>query len=476
VDFQLPELGEGVYEAELVQWHVSPGDAVRRGQRLAEVMTDKATMELPSPFAGTIDVLLARPGDVLKIGQVVLRYTAAERAPVAASPVQPPSPPATGALAPSRAEEASAGGAPAAAEAKPGSGAAPASQAAPQTTEPAPASPAARSAAPQPPQAPQRPAAAAVAPSAARPAPPSDVRAAAPRVAAAPTVRRMARQLNIDLRQVRGSGPGGRVLLDDLVAHIPRDGRGPAAPEAPVLEVGTAGTRSRLTGLRRTIAERLAQATRSIPHYSYVDECDVTELVRLREELKPTLAAAGLKLTYLPFFVKAAVAALKQVPLVNASLDEQAGEIVLHDQYHIGFAVAAPAGLLVPVIRHADRKNLVELAREIERLSAEARAGRAQREDLRGGTFTITSIGNIGGLISTPIINPPEVGILGIGRIVRRPVFDESGNVVPADVVYLSCSFDHRVVDGAVGALFVNALIRQLQRPAALLLPEPLER
>jgi pyruvate/2-oxoglutarate dehydrogenase complex dihydrolipoamide acyltransferase (E2) component len=286
----------------------------------------------------------------------------------------------------------------------------------------------------------------------------------------------MARQLNIDLRQVRGSGPGGRVLLDDLVAHIPRDGRGPAAPEAPVLEVGTAGTRSRLTGLRRTIAERLAQATRSIPHYSYVDECDVTELVRLREELKPTLAAAGLKLTYLPFFVKAAVAALKQVPLVNASLDEQAGEIVLHDQYHIGFAVAAPAGLLVPVIRHADRKNLVELAREIERLSAEARAGRAQREDLRGGTFTITSIGNIGGLISTPIINPPEVGILGIGRIVRRPVFDESGNVVPADVVYLSCSFDHRVVDGAVGALFVNALIRQLQRPAALLLPEPLER
>lgn len=466
MDFRLPELGEGVYEAELVQWHVSPGDAVRRGQRLAEVMTDKATMELPSPFAGTIDVLLARPGDVLKIGQVVLRYTAA-------SPTQPadpsgasPKPQATQTPAPATAPAAASPG-DAAVVGRQRRDVQPAESGIP-AADTAPVSPAAcREAVPASLDL-QRQGAAASASSAPR--------SAAPRVAAAPTVRRMARQLNIDLRQVRGSGPGGRILLEDLVPHVPRDGRGQPSAEAPPLDVGTAGTRSRLTGLRRTIAERMAQAMRTIPHYSYVDECDVTELVRLREELKPTLAAAGLKLTYLPFFVKAAVAALKQVPLVNASLDEQAGEIVLHDQYHIGFAVAAPTGLLVPVIRHADRKNLVELAREIERLSADARAGRARREDLRGGTFTITSIGNIGGLISTPIINPPEVGILGIGRIVRRPVYDDSGNILPADVVYLSCSFDHRVVDGAVGALFVNALIRQLQRPAALLLPEPLER
>jgi len=181
------------------------------------------------------------------------------------------------------------------------------------------------------------------------------------------------------------------------------------------------------------------------------------------------------KLTYLGFFVKAAANALREVPLVNASVDEQAGDIVLHAHYHIGIAVATPGGLMVPVIRDADRKDLADIARDIERLSEAARTRKAQREDLRGGTFTITSIGGIGGLISTPVINHPEVGIMGIGKVVKRPVYEDNGQLRPADLVYLSFSFDHRVVDGAVGAVFGNAVIRQLQSPALLLLPDRIQ-
>jgi pyruvate dehydrogenase E2 component (dihydrolipoamide acetyltransferase)/2-oxoisovalerate dehydrogenase E2 component (dihydrolipoyl transacylase) len=287
-------------------------------------------------------------------------------------------------------------------------------------------------------------------------------------------VRLLARKLGIDLSRVRGSGPDGRILIEDLSPHLApaAEGQRPAAEPRP--EYGTPGTRIKVQGVRRKIAEHMVLAKRTIPHYTYVDECDVTELVRLRESLRETYARAGLKLTYLAFFVKAAVAALRQVPLVNASLDEAAGEIVLHDRYHIGIAVATPNGLIVPVVRDADRKDLAEIAREVERLSTAARAGKTRLEDLRGGTFTITSVGNLGGLISTPVINHPEVGILGIGKIVKRPVFDAAGGVRPADLVYLSLSFDHRVLDGAIGAAFGNALIGQLQNPAALLLPEQL--
>jgi pyruvate dehydrogenase E2 component (dihydrolipoamide acetyltransferase)/2-oxoisovalerate dehydrogenase E2 component (dihydrolipoyl transacylase) len=218
----------------------------------------------------------------------------------------------------------------------------------------------------------------------------------------------------------------------------------------------------------------MATAKRVIPHYSYIDECDVTELVRLREDLKAAYTGAGVKLTYLAFIVKAVVHALKEVPLVNASLDEAANEIVFHDRYDVGVAVSTPGGLIVPVIRDADKRDLGGVAREIERLSNDARAGKQRLDDLRGGVFSVTSVGNVGGLISTPIINHPEVGILGVGRVVKRPVFDANGRVRPADLVYLSLSFDHRVVDGAVGAAFANAVIGRLRNPALLLLPEKL--
>jgi pyruvate dehydrogenase E2 component (dihydrolipoamide acetyltransferase)/2-oxoisovalerate dehydrogenase E2 component (dihydrolipoyl transacylase) len=406
MDFRLPELGEGVYEAELVAWLVKPGDTIKRGQDLMEVLTDKATMEVPSPFAGTIESLGARPGQQVKVGEPVLTYVPATQSEPA------PAPPAIAATAAS------------------GNGAA-------RTTAPH-----------------------------------------AAYVKAAPSVRQLARKLGIDLALVHGSGPQGRILVDDLTGlarttQAPPPEAKPSAAE-PHPDYGRPGTRIKLIGLRRRIAERLVQSKTTIPHYSYIDECDVTDLVRLRESLRGAYAEAGVKLTYLAFVVKAVALALKDVPIVNASLDEPAGEIVLHDRYDIGIAVATPAGLIVPVVRDADRKDVGAIARDVERLSAEARAGKAKLDDLRGGTFTVTSVGNVGGLISTPIINPPEVGILGVGKVVKRPVFDAAGHVRPADMVYLSFSFDHRVLDGAVGATFGNAVLRRLQQPALLLLPDKL--
>ena len=281
----------------------------------------------------------------------------------------------------------------------------------------------------------------------------------------------MARKLGIDLAGVHGSGPGGRVLIDDLSAHV--QSVAPAAKQpAPLEDYGRPGTRIKLQGVRRKIAEHMVLAKNTIPHYTYIDECEVTDLVRLRESLKEPFAERGAKLTYLAFFVKAVVAALKDVPIVNASLDTESEEIVLHDRYNIGIAVASPSGLIVPVIHEADKKDLLTIARDIERLTGETRAGKVRVEDLRGGTFTITSVGGIGGLISTPVINHPEVAILGIGKVVKRPVFDAAGNVRPADMIYLSLSFDHRVVDGAIGAAFCNAIMRRLQNPATMLLPD----
>jgi 2-oxoisovalerate dehydrogenase E2 component (dihydrolipoyl transacylase) len=410
MDFVLPEIGEGVYEAELVRWLVAPGESVKSGQSLMELLTDKATMEVPAPFALTVGELKATEGTRIRVGQVVLTYQTTD-APVAHAEPKPD---------------------------RPAIVAAPVKATANGTR---------------------------------------DLHGLP--VKAAPSVRHMARQLNVDLATVQGSGPQGRVLIEDLSALLrarsaapPGRENGPPLRPEPRFDYGKPGTRIKLQGLRRRIAEHMVRSATTIPHYSYVDECDVTELVHLRASLKEPYAAAGVKLTYLPFFVKAVVAALKEVPLVNSSLREEDGEIVLHDRYNVGIAVATPAGLIVPVIHDADRKDVGTLAREIDRLSNEARTGRAKLEDLRDGTFTVTSVGSIGGLISTPVINHPEVGILGIGKVVRRPVYDDAGDIRPADLVYLSFSFDHRVVDGAVGAVFANAVLRQLQNPARLLLPE----
>jgi 2-oxoisovalerate dehydrogenase E2 component (dihydrolipoyl transacylase) len=418
--FALPEIGEGVYEAEMVRWLVQVGDRVKRGHNLLEVMTDKATMEVPAPFAGTIMVLEVQPGQKIKVGDPLLSYTPAEQ-------------PAPSTLAASS----------------------PAIQAAPQGTFP--------EVVPVPERGQNGPS-----------------RRAMNRmpVKAAPSVRQLARKLGVDLGTLEGSGPCGRILLEDVGAYSQRleaikagvaiDSKRTAASKP---DHGKPGTRIKLVGLRRAIAEHMTHAANTIPHYSYVEECDVTDLVKLRENLREPFARLGVKLTYLAFFVRAAVAALKEVPLVNSSLDESTGEIVLHDRYHIGIAVATPGGLVVPVVKDADKKDLTAIARAIERLGSEARQGKSRRDDLRGGTFTITSVGNLGGLFSTPVINHPEVGILGLGKIVKRPVFDANDQVRPAHLIYLSLSFDHRVVDGAVGAAFTNVIVKQMQNPAVLLMP-----
>jgi pyruvate dehydrogenase E2 component (dihydrolipoamide acetyltransferase)/2-oxoisovalerate dehydrogenase E2 component (dihydrolipoyl transacylase) len=411
MNFLLPDMGEAILEVELVEWLVKPGDSVRRGQDLMEVMTDKAVMPVPSPFEGTVESLFANRGDKVLVGQAVLSYVPSASHVEVAKPDYPR--PAT-APAPSPARA------------------------------PSPVANAVRA------------------------------RGAGVPVKAAPSVRYMARKLGIDLERVSGSGEGGRILIEDLSARItpaPAAQAGPTDGRTAVPDYGTPGTRIEFAGVRRRIAERMVESMAAIPHYSYVDECEVTQLVALREGLRRAAAATAPKVTYLAFFVRAVAAALVEVPIVNASLDEEAGAIVLHDRYDVGIAVAAPQGLLVPVIRGAERKDVFQIARDIERLSADVRAGRARVEDLKGSTFTITSIGGIGGLISTPIINQPEVGILGLGRVIKRPVYDAAGNLRPADLMYVSFSFDHRVVDGAVGAAFSNAVIRQIQNPAALLVP-----
>jgi len=404
MNFPLPPVGEGLIEVELVRWLVKPGDAVSRGQALAELMSDKATMELPAPFAGTITNTAVEPGTKVKVGQVILQYEGAGA--VTAQPLTPsPSPPRGEGSRNGHSE----------------------SEAVTSIRLPV----------------------------------------------AAPSIRHLARKFNVDLARVRGTGPGGRILLDDIAPFLsPKTVVREAPRETNPLDLGVAGTRVKLLGLRRKIAEHMLASKRAIPDYSYIDECDVTDLVRLRSQLKDGYAKVGVRLTFLPFMVKAAARALKQVPVANSTFDESGQEVQLHDEYHIGIAVAGPNGLVVPVIHDADKKDVAAIATEIERLSADVRAGRPKLDDLRGGTFTVTSIGGIGGLISTPIINHPEVAIMGIGKVVRRPVYDAHGNLRPADLVYLSFTFDHRIVDGAVGATFGNAVIRHLQNPASLLLPE----
>lgn len=427
MDFELPPVGEGLYEVELIRWLVKPGDHVKPGQGMLEVMSDKATMEVPSRFHGVIGELKATEGSKIKVGQHILTYTESSGEPL--SLANSPSVQKSNANVESAKATAVAVGAS-------------------STTS-------------------------------ALNLPSVGGKSRMQAIAAAPSVRHLARKLGVDLGSVRGSGPAGRILLDDLAPFLKPRSNGAEAPAArqhgtdvSKLDIGVAGTRVKLAGMRRKIAERMVASVRAIPHYSYMDEFDSSELVKLRNQLRDPLAQSGVKLTYLAFFVKAVARALKDIPIVNSTFHEETQEIILHDRYHIGIAVAAPSGLIVPVIHDADRRDLFNIANEIERLSNDAKANRSKLEDLRGGTFTITSVGGIGGLISTPIINHPEVGILGVGKVVKRPVYDQHGRLRPADIIFLSFSFDHRIVDGAVGAAFGNAVLKHLSNPAALLLPE----
>jgi pyruvate dehydrogenase E2 component (dihydrolipoamide acetyltransferase) len=388
-DFKLPDLGEGVTEAEIDKWLVQEGDVIDEDAPLVEVITDKATAEIPSPFAGTVSRIHVQAGQIVPVGTVLVTIGDGE-----VSTEATPSAPATV-------------GAPA------GIPPAPQTRSSGSTPDPA--------------------------------------------VKATPPVRKLARELGVDLETVNGSGPGGRITREDVEAH-------PTSGETAQM----GGRREPLRGVRRTIAARMSDAHRVIPPVTHVEECDVTELDATRK-LANERAPQLLRLTYMPFIVKAVVRALKTYPALNASLDEEAQEIVLHDRYDIGIAVDTPAGLMVPVVKDADARRLRELADEIERLATGAREGTLQADELRGGTFTISSPGPFGGIMATPIVFHPQSAILGVHRAIDRPVVRE-GQIVIRTMMNLSITFDHRILDGMTAAKFVLDVVRLLEHPAVLAL------
>jgi pyruvate dehydrogenase E2 component (dihydrolipoamide acetyltransferase) len=397
-EFKLPDIGEGVAEAEIVKWLVAAGDVVVEDQPLVEVLTDKATVEIPSPRAGRIARLGAVEGATLPVGSVLVTIEVAgeaDAAPPAAVHVPADYEAAVDVAAAARAGAAAPG-------------------------------------------------------------------APAVRVEAVPAARMLAKESGLDLSTVAGTGPNGRITLDDVKQAL--EGGAPARPAAPHAH-GADGLEERvpLRGLRRKIAEHMAHAARTVPHYTFVAEVDMSAVVAAREQARRDPRAAGAKVTYLAYIVRAVAAALRAYPLLNASLDEAKDEVVLKKHYDIGIATATEDGLLVPVIKGADRLDLFAIAKEIERLARGARERKLALADLTGGTFTITTTGAHGGLLATPIVHHPQVAILGVHAVTQRPVVRD-GQVVIREMTNLSLSLDHRVVDGDVGARFLYDVIARLER------------
>ncbi|MEJ8810318.1 dihydrolipoamide acetyltransferase family protein [Variovorax ureilyticus] len=408
---KVPDVGEGIAEVELVAWHVQPGDAVVEDQGLADVMTDKANVEIPSPVAGRVIALGGEVGQTLAVGSELIRI------------------------------ERSGDGAPAPGSAR---AALPPSSVAERVAEP---------------KAPKTPSA---------PLAPSSPRAAEDRPIASPAVRRRAWELGVDLKDVVPSGTAGRIVHADLDAHVAAHGarppsRAPGAANAERDEEQAVP----VIGLRRRIALQMQESKRRIPHFSYVEEIDVTEIEALRSALNAKWSAERGHLTLLPLLMRATVLAVREFPQINARFDDEAGIVTRHGAVHIGVATQTPNGLVVPVVRHVEAKDLWATASDMARLVEAARAGRATRAELSGSTITISSLGALGGIVSTPVINRPEVAIVAVNRIVERPVW-RGGAVVPRRMMNLSSSFDHRVVDGMDAARFVQAMRAVIEGPALL--------
>jgi len=408
-EFKLPDLGEGVAEGEVLKWMVKEGDSIKEDQPLVEVMTDKVNVQIPAPRTGTISRILAKEGDMAKVGQIIVVIDDGS-----APPASPPTP-----------------------------------------------LPAPQQALSLPPQSP--------------PVQPG------PDILATPATRRLARELGVEIGTVRGSGTLGRITDDDVRgAASPQPkvaAQAPAMqsqePRAPAQEqrVPTQGAKEEvvaLRGMRRTIAEHMAKSKQIVAQVTHVDEADLTDLVQLREAFKGSAAKRGVRLTFLPFIIKALVPALKEFPYVNSSMDEASGNIILKKYYNIGVATDTPQGLVVPVIRDVDTKDIFDLAGEIEKVAVRAREGQLTLEEVKGSTFTVTNVGAIGGLFATPIVNYPEVAILGLHKIAKRPIV-RGGRVEVRDMTYLSLSFDHRVFDGSYAARFATRVIEMLQDTKKLL-------
>lgn len=475
----LPELAESVVEGEIVRWLVQEGESVVLDQPVVEVMTDKVTVELPSPFAGVLQKHLVAEGDVVAVHAPIATFSddGAGAAGAASSGAQAPAAKPVGVQAAEERSIVEPG--PAAEEddgeslslfkpsgpldegavvqvRRPGAGSG--ASAAPAVTVPVVAS-----------------AVAGAAPSAAR--------GPYGRVLAVPAARKLARELGVDVEQVPGSGPNGRVRVEDVrafaeggatAASTPTGAAARGAP-APAPYVTPAGYEAReeripVRGLRRAIANQMVASHLATVRTLHVDEADVTSLVALRERLKGRAEARGVRLSYLPFVMKAVVAALQEFPMLNASLDEAKNEIVRKKYYNVGMAVATEAGLVVPVVKAVDQRTILDIAADIQRLASAAKAGKLAAEDVKGGTFSITNIGSLGGLFSFPIINVPEAAILGVHSIKKRPVVLPDDTIAARQMLYLSLSFDHRLVDGAEGALFTSRVIDLLETPEAMML------
>jgi 2-oxoisovalerate dehydrogenase E2 component (dihydrolipoyl transacylase) len=447
---KMPDLGEGIAEVELVAWRVKPGDAVVEDQVLADVMTDKATVEIPSPVHGTVIALGGKVGASLAVGAELIRLEVEGAGNAAAKAVQAV-PAAAAAAAVAAADEPAElphGFVPE--PARVAAGAASVNQA--PSTLPSPAlRPGARETT--------------------RPRQPA-LRAEGEKPLAAPAVRKRAWDLGIELQFVAGSGPAGRITHADLDAHLagrghPHTGTGTDARYAELQGEEAVP----IIGLRRKIAEKMQHAKRQIPHFTYVEEVDVTELEALRTQLNARYGEERPRLTLLPLLMRAVVLAVRRFPDVNARYEEGsdggAGVVTRHQPVHIGIATQTEAGLMVPVVRHAEARDPWASAAEIVRLAGAARSGKAARDELSGSTITITSLGALGGIVSTPVINHPEVAIVGVNRIVERPVV-RNGGMVARKMMNLSSSFDHRVIDGMVAAEFIQVIRGYLECPATL--------
>jgi pyruvate dehydrogenase E2 component (dihydrolipoyllysine-residue acetyltransferase) len=435
-EFKLPDIGEGITEGEIVSWRIKSGDEVKEDQPMVEIMTDKATVTITAPQAGTVVETRGQIGEIIAVHSVLVVFEL--------DSVQPTR----------LADDASlstreTNGATRIEDGAVGDGG--------RNRREAPVA-----------------ASASRAPALVQTAVSAGSAYFNEKPLATPATRKLARDMNVDLRHVPPSGPQGRVTRRDVESFV-RPAPGPSASHpAPLRETRPAGSgpleeRIPFAGLRRRIAQKMALSTRTAAHFTFVEECDATELKAMRQRLMADAETQSVKLTFLPFVVKATVAALKKHPMLNATLDESTNELVLRKYFHIGIATQTEAGLVVVVVRDADRKSILEIAREIDHLATEARAGRAKLEDLQGSTFTITSPGTKGGFFATPIINFPEVAILGVHRMRERPVV-KNGQIVVADVLLLSLSFDHRIVDGMVGAAFAYEIIGYLERPERLML------
>ena len=442
MEFKLPDIGEGVHEGEITKWLVKKGDSISADDPMVEVMTDKATVEIPSPVTGVIESIAAEEGQTIEVGSVMVTITesGSKKSSESSDKGEASKQKAVSKEEESSDEKDSKQAREASKEKNKASNGAGAEQERGQEDEALPFN-----------------------------------------VLATPATRKLARDLSVDIKQVKGTGTKGRVTKADVqlayegtqaatqrTSHgaTEKTSAGTAVARQAPLSVGES-KRLPLKGVRKRIAQAMRHSKDTAAHFTYVEEVDMTEVVKLRKANKDEAANQGVKLTFLPFIMKALIPALKEFPFLNASLDDEAQEIILKSDYNLGIATDTEAGLMVPVIPQCDRKSIFELARDIEELTGRAKEGKSKVEDLKGGTFTITNAGSIGGVFATPVINHPEVAILGVNAIRKRPVVRDD-QIVIADVMFLSLSVDHRVVDGADAARFMNRLVYFLTDPTRL--------